>query len=388
MPSTKIPDAEAARRVRVVHVDTVHPAWDVRIFEKECVSLAGAGYDVHLVIPAERSETIRGVNVVALPRVRRRVWRLMYLVWYAFWVALRLRGRIYHLHSPEMLPPGQLLRLFGKSVVFDMHENLPKSILDKRYLPRILRRPLSACMRAAERFLLLGIPVVFAENSYVKDYRYVRRGTVVLNMPMINRLEVIRETKHAQPTVGYVGAVSAARGSRVTLEALEVLRDQGFDVAWHCVGAVNADEEAGLRRAIEEKGLDVCLTGPLPSAEAWSSIARCHVGLAVLEPTPNFVDSYPTKIFEYMALGLPVVASDFPLYRDVVKGNGCGINVDPRDARQVAAAIRTILETPGLAREMGEAGHRAVREKFNWEHEFAKLHRLYAGLVGKRCESG
>jgi len=111
----------------------------------------------------------------------------------------------------------------------------------------------------------------------------------------------------------------------------------------------------------------------MPAYEGWPIIAQCHVGLAVLHPIPNYVESYPTKTFEYMAMGLPVIASNFPLYREIVEGAECGICVDPLNPEEIAGAIRWIIDHPAEAEQMGKNGHRAVEERYNWGKEEKKL---------------
>ena len=237
-------------------------------------------------------------------------------------------------------------------------------------------------------FFLSGMPVVFAEDSYAKDYRYVRRHVTVLNMPMIDQLLAIREPKHSRPCVGYVGRVDVARGSLVTLEALRLLKQRGRTVGWHCVGAVDDGLQNEMAQRIAGSGLeDIHILGALPASEALLIIARCHIGLALLGSMPNYIESFPTKMFEYMALGLPVIASDFPLYRDVLEHCRCGICVDPQDARAVADAIERLLDNPDLARSMGEVGRQATIDHYNWDVERQKLLRFYEDCLGPKTPS-
>jgi glycosyltransferase involved in cell wall biosynthesis len=101
------------------------------------------------------------------------------------------------------------------------------------------------------------------------------------------------------------------------------------------------------------------------------------VGIVLNHPTPNYLDAYSTKMFEYMARGLPVVCSNFPLWTEIVAGADCGLTVDPRSAHAIADAIRSLNEDPELARRLGENGRRAIAERYNWEAELTKLEDLY-----------
>ena len=105
-----------------------------------------------------------------------------------------------------------------------------------------------------------------------------------------------------------------------------------------------------------------------------------RAGLVLLHPRINYVDALPIKLFEYMAVGIPVIASDFPLWRTIVDGANCGILVDPMKPEQIAKAIDWLLDNPREARKMGERGRRAVLERYNWSLEEKKLIELYDKL--------
>lgn len=167
------------------------------------------------------------------------------------------------------------------------------------------------------------------------------------------------------------------------LEAVKRLRHEGIPVRWEVVGPVN-ERKCRLRldEARQSLGDDVVrLRGRLKQLAGWDLIARCHVGFALMHPHTNYFGSYPTKMFEYMALGVPVVASDFPLYRKIVETEGCGICVDPTDSAAVASAVGQIVDQPTLAREMGERGREAIKCRYNWSSEEIRLLDLYASVL-------
>jgi glycosyltransferase involved in cell wall biosynthesis len=294
-------------------------------------------------------------------------------------VAASEKAQIYHLHNePELLLWSLPLRLRGKRVVFDMHENLPKQILGKAWLPRWTRGMVSWLARLAQRILLPGMPVVFAHMSYEKDHPWVRRSATVLNVPLADELLAIAEPKHPVFTVSYLGRISRIRGFHTILDAAEILARQGRRLEFECVGLIETDEQVEVTERASRAILPVRASGRwLPPTEAYRMTARCHAGFVILKNVPNNYDNWPTKMFEYMALGVPVIASDFPFYRSVVEGSACGLCVDPDSAEQLAEAIEWLMDHPTEAAEMGRRGREAIRHKYNWRHEGAKLLRFY-----------
>jgi glycosyltransferase involved in cell wall biosynthesis len=291
-----------------------------------------------------------------------------------------MRPQLVHLHDPELLLWAPMWKAAGIRVVYDMHENLSGSVRTKSWIPGLLRSAMSRLVRVIERSLASRCAVVFAEESYVKEHPWVKRYAVVLNMPIADELLRVVGRPPVEFTVGYAGLISQSRGSLLTLEALARLRDDGVGVCWQVAGRFSPPgHEAEIRRRVAELRLteQVTFHGPVMPREAWKLMADCHCGLAVLRPEPNYLESYPTKLFEYMALGLPVVASDFPLYRRVVQEGKCGICVAPDDGEALARALRTLYNDPGRCWRMGAAGKQAVATRYNWANEEKKLLALY-----------
>ena len=110
-------------------------------------------------------------------------------------------------------------------------------------------------------------------------------------------------------------------------------------------------------------------------------LGSVRAGLAVLHPTPKYLDAWPTKMFEYMSVSLPVIVSDFPLWRGIVEDAGCGLLVDPLDSTAIASAMQWILDHPAEAEAMSRRGREAVEKQYNWETEAEKLVALYNKLL-------
>lgn len=369
---------------KVCFLTSVHPVFDTRIFHKEARTLVEAGYDVVLIAQHDKAEHVEGVRIMPLPKPRNRFSRMLGLTLKAFWLGLKENADIYHFHDPELMIAGVLLRALGKTVVYDMHENVPKQIFNKNWICPWIRKPLASIFSFMERIFLVNIPVIFAESSYAKDYSWVKRSEVVLNMPRLEAFKRIAgQKKHASSmNVGYLGGVSDIRGSFLMIEALGILKGRGFDSQFHCVGPMTEQhrKELELRSArLDLRGIH--FYGQLNAPEGYQIISKTNVGLAILKPIGNYLESYPTKMFEYMSLGIPVVASNFPLWREVVDGSKCGLCVDPLNPQATADAIQWLFEHPQDAEEMGRNGQHAVLEKYNWDKEARELLNFYEKLI-------
>ncbi len=374
--------------LRIVHVTSVHRPRDVRIFEKQCRSLADSGHQVTLIatgdeVHGELRSVEQGVQLRLLPRPQGRLERVTKTMWQVYRAVRSVPADLYHFHDPELLPVAWWLQRMGYVVVYDMHENVPLDIRTKQWLPAFLRPIVAALTHQMERLVLRRMPVVFAEESYGRAYPWVNKSQVVLNMPRLESLPAPARPNRSPPHVAYIGAVAPDRGSLVILDALAELSRHGVDVGMECVGpaspASHAKELAARARSL---GLQhVHFRGYQPGPIGWQMIAGCQIGLALLHPVPNFVDSYPTKMFEYMAMGMPVIVSNFPLYQQIVEQTACGLCVDPTSVGEIASAIEQLIADPAAAQQMGRRGRLAVENRYQWSEQYHKLEQFYEQLV-------
>ncbi|MCM8808341.1 MAG: glycosyltransferase, partial [Candidatus Omnitrophica bacterium] len=143
----------------------------------------------------------------------------------------------------------------------------------------------------------------------------------------------------------------------------------------------NFTTEEQRKRAISLKGWqNVEYLGYVNREKVKEIFLRSTGGMVLFLPEPNHVNAQPNKIFEYMSAGLPVISSDFPLWKEVIEGNKCGICVNPLNPEEIAEAIKYLVNNPDKAKEMGENGRRAVLEKYNWDIESKKLIEIYENL--------
>jgi len=374
---------------KVVHLTSVHHAFDNRIFYKECCSLARAGYDVLLVAAhAPGNEVKDGVRLRAVPQPAGRVRRFTVTMAQVFRAAMQEDAEVYHFHDPELMPVGALLKLLGKKVIYDVHEDYAVSMKHKRWLPRPLRAPAALMVRASESmFARLYDRVIAATPTIASHFRTGNVG-LVQNFPWLTELCLEHGVPYAQrePVVAYVGALSDIRGLKEMTQAVHLLAGRCAAQLVMAGGArPGAIAELALAAGQERNDGVVQYLGPQTRPQVGELLGRARIGIVTLHPTENYVASQPTKLFEYMSAGLPVIASDFPLWRQIVESAGCGLLVDPLDPRAIAGAMEWLLTHPEEAEQMGRAGQRAVAERYNWEHEAEALLEIYDGLNGEQA---
>lgn len=363
--------------MKIVHMTSVHKTFDIRIFYKECRTLSEQGNEIVLISTNAKNEVVNGIRIISIPMAKNRLSRMILTTLKILIAALNEQADIYHAHDPELLPCLQILRLYGKKTIYDMHENLPKQLLTKEWLMPQLRKPISLGFRIIERLLMKDLNIIFAESSYLEDYKWVTSYRIVQNMPIVDEIIKVTRNKNVKPSIGYIGVVSEERGSWVTVKALNVLARHGYDIAWDCVGDVSDDHQSELVLYCNTNNIRANFYGYKTPIEGWEIISKCHIGLAVLSATPNHIRSYPTKMFEYMAMALPVVVSDIQLYKAIIDEIKCGIYVDPDKPDELSKAIKWILDNPHEAQLMGDNGKNAVVQKYNWSVQAKELLSFY-----------
>ena len=380
--------AAARRRPVVVHVSSVHGPRDIRIRLKQCRSLKAAGYAVAFAVPCESDDGADGVEVLAVPPPRSRTERMLRTVWR---VGRRAEARdpdVVHLHDPELMPLAWYFKLRRRRVILDVHEDAPGQILAKAWIRPGLRKPAAALVALMEQVTARLADAIVAATPAIARRFPAPKTALVQNFPIPGELDQpADDTPYEQrpPHVAYVGVITPPRGAREMVRAMAHVRP-GLGARLHLAGAFCPSAlEHELAREEGWRHVEACGTLSRPEVARLLSRARC--GLVLFQAAPNHVDAQPNKLFEYMSAGIPVIASDFPLWRSLVEDVGAGILVDPENPLAIADAITWLLRHPSEARKMGEAGRIAVGNRYNWAQEADRLVRLYAKILGPRAAS-
>ncbi len=369
--------------MRVCHVTSGHSPFDVRIFYKECQSLARAGYDVTVVAPTttKKEEIVEGIQVLGISRPTRRRQRSR--VWREIIQAVRhLDPDIVHFHDPDLLLIAPLFR--PRKLIYDCHERNAAAMLTKPWLPGPLRRPLSHLVAVLEPALArLTTAIIVVDDSQLESFRDTGRPLVLVrNFPLVEGIP-IREANPQDKAVVHVGAHARTRGCDVMIEAFSWVLKTVSEARLWLVGPFNhRPYEQKIRDRIAQLGVGdaVTLVGEVAYPEALRWVARARVGLVAIQPVVQYQGGLPTKMLEYMAAGIPVVAGDIPITRRILGAVECGCLVEPSSPRDYADAIVYLLTHENQAVKLGARGREAVLRAYQWSTEQENLLGLYCAV--------
>jgi len=353
----------------VVMLTTVHPAVDDRIFHREAQTLTEAGFSVCIIGQHPTSEGLGGVWIEALPSPASRRQRLL-LSWTLLKRARQMDGKLFIFHDPELFGVGLILSLLGKKVVYDSHENLPASMLQKFWLPRWARWLLVPEVWLAEWLCSRLITGVIVAREEIMSRFNKRRTVLVRNFPTGSALALLGRgapIQRRRNIVIYTGGLSPIRGIRELVQAFKSLEMPGAEL-W-LVGKFESQQfETEILASLPTNGKWL---GWKEHTEVLELYQFAKVGMVLLYPTPNHRYSLPVKLFEYLGAGLPVIASNFPELTELM--GGCGYQVDPYDVAQIRDAMQSLLSDPPRTIEMSRQARRRVLTSMSWETEGRRL---------------
>ncbi len=371
--------------MKIFHLTTVHPRSDTRIWLKEVTTLYQEfPGEVALCVADGRGDTpatpttASVIDAGELPRGRLR--RAVFGSIAAFKKVRQFAPEVVHFHDPELLPLCLLLRLSGYKVVYDVHEDVPKQILSKPWIYKPLRRLIAGGMGLLEAIGGRLFDRIVVVTPKIAQRFPANKTIIVQNFPLVSEFAGVDVASYAgRPAhFGYVGGITSIRGSFEMVEAAGLLRERHVRLTM----AGNFQPPAHQAELEQHPAWDqVDFIGWADRKSLAQLLGSVRAGLVLFHPLPNHVDAQPNKLFEYMAAGLPVIASDFPLWRDLVTAADCGILVDPLDRHAIARAMASILDGPEEAEAMGRRGRQAVHETYNWLPESRKLITLYEDLL-------
>ena len=375
---------------KVCIISTVHDPFDVRVFFKEAKSLQRQGYQISLIVKYPQDSVVEGIRIVALPEVRSKIRRILFLPIRALSLALSEKASLYHFHDPELLFIGYLLKLLtGKFVVYDAHEDFPSTVFARDWIPDQLMWILSRIVNLLELTISRKFDaVITADPAVAQRFSGVHQKVIILlNVPpraIVN--DPPAEYEKREKSLVHIGSLSRSRGVWFLLEVVEqlVLMNVEFLLDIY-VKTTPENILEGLSDQITGKGFDayVNINEAISYEKLLLKLRKYQIGLIPFLDMEKYRKNIATKMFDYMSAGLAIVASDLSPQRLVIEGAGCGKLIEPEDPIAFANAIRDLLADPEKTFAMGKNGWSAIQDQYCWEEEEKKLFKLYADLLNE-----
>lgn len=376
--------------IRVCHVCSGHTSDDSRVFHKECRSLAQAGYEVHLVATDKKPTSYKSGDVTIHPLSfpKSRFERLSRR-WAVADIAARVSADLYHVHEPELLGP-VLNRVDNKPVIYDVHESYLDLLGHRSWIPTPVRPLVQVLWQRLEAKYVRRCRAIVTVAEPIAE-RYLKlheRVEIIRNFPDLSR-DVFNSVSSngREPACVLAGTLNGDRNLANMVRAIGLLRRRNVSISLWLAGQWDSPEyERAIQKLAADEGVSdqVRYSGVLSHKDAVALESRASIGMATVLPTGNFLKTLLIKLFECMALGLPVIYSNFPLFQSYVRDYGVGVAVDPEKPDQIADALEYLMKNPQIAQEMGKMGKRVVMEKYNWVHEGTRLLALYHEILGAR----
>lgn len=365
----------------IVHVTSVHQRFDIRIYRKQVTSLSKFYNSGLIVADGLGNQILNNINIYDVGRSISRTKRMFTTTRYIYDKALQINADIYHLHDPELLPVALKLKKQGKIVIFDAHEDFPKQVLTKPYLHPILAKIISVFMKSYEEYVCSKLDAIVTATPTIcnKFSQFSKKVIDINNYPLLGELTPLeKDWSQIKNEIAYVGGITKIRGIEQVVDAFSLLKT---NTKLNLVGTCN--EKATINLIIQKNGWEsINELGQLNREQVREILQKSVAGLVTFLPVPNHIDAQPNKMFEYMSAGIPVIGSNYPLWKSIIEGNNCGICVDPEHPQEIANAIDRLVNDKTLAEQMGKNGIKAVNEKYNWSIEETKLFQLYEELLG------
>ena len=339
-----------------------------------CSSLSLSGYNVSLLVADGLGDSrCKNIDIIDVGSSHGRVSRIIKSSVQMLFFCIKSKGYIFQLHDPELIPIGLILKACGKIVIFDSHEDYPKQILSKWYLNKRLRFLISKLYDIFEKQSCKYFDgIITPTDGLFKKFSQVHNSVVqIRNYPLYEPLEFEHQVRSDK--LVYIGDITDVRG---VLEMVKVLEHLPDDIRLCLIGKFRDPKLE--KKARKMKGWrKVDYLGYVPFEKAKSQMRTAIAGLVLLHPTAAYTEALPVKLFDYMNMGIPVVATNIPLWETILEEDKCGFTVDPQNTSKIAEIINSLRNDLDLCNQMGKSGNRAIYQKYNWDSQRVKLLELY-----------
>lgn len=369
---------------KVCHVISGYFRNDARVFQRQCKSLQRNGYDISILTnDGEKDEILDNIPIYSCDSYfSSRLLTLAFAKYQFYSKALSLDAEVFQLHSPELISLGLALQKKGKKIIYDAHEDLPRHILEKEWLewvPLFIRKLLSFFIEIYLNRALRKYDAVITPHHHVND-NFLKEdinSILVTNFPLVRNLDDLSFEDYCRRgnKICYTGTVYSYSHQEEILEAIAGIEDIEYKVA----GYFDTRHYESLDKFSGFKKMD--FLGRIPWQDLVDFYKEMAIGIVVYDYKLNLGDRLGSfgsnKLFEYMEAGLPIICTDYILWKDVVERYECGLSVEPRNVDQLKNAIKYLLENKEVAYKFGKNGQQAIKEELNWSTEEKKYLRIY-----------
>lgn len=363
--------------MKICHITFDHSWNDTRVYKREILSQREAGFEVLFFGWDKPSREINdGVQFISYARhrlCRRERIKLMLTNRKIIKTLLDLNADVYQFHDFTLLEVGRKLKKAGCHVIFDSHENYLETIPDKIGKNGVLKKICTSVLNLYYRRVVGRFDAVFtvSPNFVERLKEFNPHSYLVPNYPSVKNYITPAEVNKENVFV-YQGTVYGFSNQEAIVKAINQVE---ASVKYRIIGNVSEEKEI-IEKNDENKRVEIL--GWVEKDKLDILLRQSIAGIVVFDYVPEC--SYEegqigsNKIFEYMLNGLPVICTDFKLWRQmIIDRYQCGICVKPGNIKQIKDAIDWLLSNPDDAKKMGERGRIAVLQEFNWEkgmHEY------------------
>jgi len=369
--------------VKIGILTTIHPSYDARIFERTVIPLMNAGFQVEVISAWEPHSSYSNIIWTTFNSPNSRIERVAH-AWRLFLAALRSKSQSIHFHDIDFAPFAFLLKLCtNKKIIYDCHENYPEEIIfGKPWIRKELRHLIASIVDFFEKFFIRFYDrvIVVVPSTAHKFLPITKKVTIIRNLSVY---EPNKDLSH-QKNILYTGTVSENYGGNYILQLAEKIKEQQLELKILVFDKFDETYKDFFIQQVQQKGLPIQIRGRFRRNEILQVMSLGSVGLSFSLDTPSNNLGYPTKLFEYMSFGIPVVASDTLRHQQILHISNSGILVNHNDMDDVLSKITDLMDNPLHLEQLRENGFRAIQNDFNWRLEEKKLIEVYHNLFEEK----
>lgn len=371
---------------KICIVTSVHPPNDPRLF-KLCKSVQRLGYDCILISSWPESEDLPGVTFYTFPLKAGIMGRLRNML-HILKFSIKADADLYHFHDLDILPLFTLFHiLYSKPVIYDIHENYSEEVLVRYWIPNVIRLPLYYVVKCTQKICSIIIKnCIIVVDSIRNEISNSANILVHKNYASENIITSMDDDYcNRDNNVLFIGSQYIENGSLLFIEIAKHILSIRKDIHFSCIDRFGNNYK--LRDHIISEANGTLLKGNyhilpnLPSHELMSYINKAKIGISPNMNVPKQVKAIPTKLFEYMAGGIPIVASDLPSNRFYIEATGGGLLANPDSTESFCEKIIYLIDNPDVAKNMGASGLKNFQQNFIWESQDSSLNSYYSQIL-------